>query len=175
MAIQDAWLFDGRVNRGRIVHDGLQVGPTPVDADQFPAALAFSEIHPVAVNAATSTDLGAVFSYLDEREGNLFLLGDTSVLYGITGRPSVSPVLWFHPGLTIPVPGGEKFPAFERELIAALEIHRVRIVVVEGRSTWMGVRLDQFPELLATIRARTVSFERFGPFAVYELDPPFGE
>jgi hypothetical protein len=51
----------------------------------------------------------------------------------------------------------------------------VRIVVVEGASTWLGLRLDQFPELLAAIQTRAVAGARFGPFAVYELDPPFGE
>jgi len=53
----------------------------------------------------TRTDgdsLRRVLAYLESTPAPVFLLGDSSVIYALSGRCSPSPVLWFHPHLTVP-------------------------------------------------------------------------
>ena len=79
----------------------------------------------------------AFLEWFDRTPGNFLLLGDESIVYGLTGRPSPSPVLWYHPGLTF----RESKPArsrLERQIDEALARYSVRWVVIPKNASWTG-------------------------------------
>lgn len=88
-------------------------------------------------------------SFFRRRPGDVFLLGDTTLLHALTGRWPVSPVLWWHLQLTVPWRGRRTSPAFQRELVDRIE--GVRFVILEGEHTQMGVGLRQLPALAAVV------------------------
>ena len=87
-------------------------------------------------------DLPRLVEFLRRNPGNFFLIGDASILYGFTGRPSVNPVLWFHTGLTTGEKGSAAYEGYRQELLLSLERFRVRYVNVEGEQTWKHERFE---------------------------------
>ena len=55
----------------------------------------------------SAAQLDRTIAFLSRQPENFLLIGDSSILYGLTGKPSVSPSLWFHDGLTAPPPDCE--------------------------------------------------------------------
>jgi hypothetical protein len=110
-----------------------------------------------------------VVDFLTAEPGEFFLLGDSSILYGLTGRRSVSPVLWFHPHLTVPWDRGRVSERFEEDLTRRLDEQNVRFVIVENGGTQMGVRPDRMPHTAAWVSHRLVKQERIGCFEVFEI------
>jgi hypothetical protein len=119
-----------------------------------------------------SGDLAEAAAFFASHPGNFWLLGDSSILYGITGRPSVSPVLWFHPYLTVPFAGRGQRRDFDRLLRRHLRAYDVRYVVLEGEATQMGVSLATFPTLKRRIDALRCGEETFGGFRIITLCGP---
>jgi len=116
-----------------------------------------------------SGDLAEVAGFFASHPGNFWLLGDSSILYGITGRPSVSPVLWFHPYLTVPFAGRQKREEFDRLLRRHLRAYDIRYVVLEGEATQMGISLATFPVLKRRVDALRCGEETFGGFRIITL------
>jgi hypothetical protein len=173
LGVVDAARFDARANRLRVVHEGIDVAE-PAPPGELPGALSFLEWHTPVLNRATPADVAGLVGFFETNPGSFFLVGDSTILYGVTGRPSPNPVLWLHPGLTVPRPGTPGFARYEAALIRRLAASRVRYVVVEGERTWMGIGLAHFEGVAARVRCRATGQERFGPFVVYTIDPPFG-
>jgi hypothetical protein len=119
-----------------------------------------------------AADLSAIVRYFQSHPGNFFLIGDSSILYGITGRPSTSPVLWFHPNLTLPYVGMTATSTFEEQLLRHLHGRDVRYIVLEGKMTQMGVSLASFPALAAEVGARKCGEDDFGGFRIVSLCSP---
>jgi hypothetical protein len=124
----------------------------------------------------TIGDFAQVVRFFRSRSGNFLLVGDSSILYALTGRPSASPVLWFDPGQTLPNEESPLFPSFQQRLLNALSTYRVRYVVVEatklrkGRAgTWSGVNLATFPALQRLVAVAGSVREVIGPFTIYEI------
>jgi hypothetical protein len=132
----------------------------------------------------TARDFMNLINYLNSNSGNFFLMGDSSVLYGLTNRPSISPSLWFHRGLTIPVKGTIEFEQYEDQLIQNLEKYDVRYVIFEGAidfesflmrrtiinsNTMMGGSIRDFERLYRKIEKATCHMVRFGGFTVIEM------
>lgn len=182
VAARDAWSFDQRVNRTRKVNDIVfDAGLAERAASELPGAL-----HPLRWSVPklvtyTPNDLREVASYLEQREGSFLLVGDASVLYGLTGKPSVFPALWFHPGLTFPLPYDSRFGEFETRLIERFERLGARTIVTEPR-VWIGYRapegetpkarfvtLETFPRLAQMVSERRVNERSIGAFRVIEL------
>ncbi|MFM7295671.1 MAG: hypothetical protein ACKO4Q_00375, partial [Planctomycetota bacterium] len=136
---------------------------------ELPPALSFLRWSVPKLVAYTPTDLAALVAYLREREGGLLVLGDCSPLYGLAGKDSTFPALWFHPALTFPSTADPRFPAFESRLLANLERHDVRTLVLEPR-IWVGdlpagrlLALDAFPRLQSLVDARAPTERTIGP------------
>ncbi len=182
LALRDAWHFDGGVNSTRKVNDIVLDAQAAERAGlELPDAwkpLRWATPRLVSYGAS---DVSALSSYLEERPGAFLLIGDASVLYGACRKPSVFPALWFHPGLTFPLPGDARFDAFEARLLAHLERFDVRRVVIEPR-VWIGYRappgeapkaryvtLETFPRLAQRVSERLESERSFGPIRVLEL------
>jgi hypothetical protein len=110
-------------------------------------------------------------AFLRQHEGNVLIIGDTLVTYGLVGRPSVAANLWFHPGLTMPDPSEESFAAYEEDLMRRIARYDVRYIVVEGDGTRLGFDVGQAGRLSALLRADWVETHAFGPNRVYERIP----
>src|SRR5262249_43378561 len=121
ISLRSAYRFDRLINSTRMVHDmrySGQMDVAPRDAVLEP--LRFLVWAVPRSYSGTPSDFAEVVHYLTAHRGNFFLIGDSSILYALTGRPSVSPVLWFHPGQTLPLQDSRHFPAFEERLLTAL-------------------------------------------------------
>lgn len=118
---------------------------------------------------ASANDLDGVADFFRRNKGNFLLIGDYSILYGITGRPSIAPSLWFHPGLTMPVAGTTKFQQYERQLAASMLRYHVKYLVLEGEQTFMKVRLSDFPVLSNLVSDSACREFSFGGFRIIEL------
>jgi hypothetical protein len=179
---RDAWSFDTRVNETRKVND-LVFAPREPGAAHAELPEPFRPLQWAVPKLVTYTpeDLVALTDYLERREGAFFLVGDASVLYGMTGKPSVFPALWFHPGLTFPLPYDARFEDFETRLLERLQRFDVRTIVIEPR-VWIGYRapegetpkaryvtLETFPRVAQWVSERRENERSFGAFRALEL------
>ena len=171
LAVHDAWRFDRRINATREVNDIVfDSERARRAAAELPAGLAFLEWDLPERYGYSSGELRRLIELLSEREGSFLLIGDTSILYGLSGKPSQAPSLWFHPGLTVPWPEDELlFRDYEDRLLARFEAGGVRRVVLEGQSTWTGRKLADFPRVADLVRHRRGEMTVIGPFRVIEL------
>ncbi len=176
---RDAWSFNERVNETRKVSD--LVFETREPSAELPDGLRPLEWAVPKLVTYTPADLVALTGYLEQRDGGFFLVGDASVLYGLTGKPSVFPALWFHPGLTFPLPYDPRFEDFETRLLERIEGFGVRTIVIEPR-VWIGYRapegelpkaryvtLESFPRVAQLVSERRANERSFGAFRVIEL------
>jgi hypothetical protein len=111
-------------------------------------------------------DLERLASYLDQRAQNFFVFPDTTLLYGLTGRPSPQPLLYFHPGQSF-APSDQ--PLLDRQIVASLQRNDVTIVVLE-RASYMGTHrlLSTLPSLRTWIESNFEPAESFGNYRVFE-------
>jgi hypothetical protein len=170
LAAIDAGRFELRVNRPRRVHGLAPVAAaSPLEQAQVPPALRFMRwrLHPFY--EYTAGDLSGLARYLSAQPDAFFLVGDSSILYALAGKPSLNPALWFHRRLTLPGRNTEAFGRYEQRLLANLRRFGARHVVLEGRETYEGTSLAHFPAVQALVRGETA---RFGPFRVLELSAP---
>lgn len=168
----EAWQFNHRVNETRMVHELSGVAPAPAASLRaLPPALSFMEwrLHPFY--RFSPEDLALTVAFLRSQPGAIYVFGDLTPLYALTGRPSVGPAVWLHPGLTLPEPGQPGFTAWEERLVRDLEARKVRFVVRESRQTYNELRLSQLPALVAHIEARKGRRRSFGGIDVIELRP----
>jgi hypothetical protein len=164
----EAARFDLRVNETR---DGIGAPPAAAAAP-LPAALRYLRWGVPPFVHYGSGDLAEVAGFFASHPGNFWLVGDSSILYGVTGRPSVSPVLWFHPHLTVPFGDQRQRQELARLLRRHLRAYDVRYVVLEGEATQMGVSLATFPVLKRRVDALRCGEETFGGFRIITLRGP---
>ncbi len=169
VALFDAWSFNARVNVPRAVH-GL-AAPDGFTSADLPPALSFMDWRLAAFYEYTAGDLAQLVAFLRVHGGNIFVVGDTSILYGLAGRPSVSPVLWLHPRLTFPGRNTLRFPSFDARVRASLARWQVRYVIVEKAGTFMGVGPAHLPALSELVRSRATTTRSFGGFELIDLGP----
>ena len=115
-----------------------------------------------------AVDIRAVSSYLEEAPGNFLLIGDNSILHGLTGKPSMFPALYLVGGLTIPARGTAELGGFERMIFDRLAQEDVRRIVLERR-TWERVSIASFPRLRALVDRCRGTSRAIGFFQVIEL------
>jgi hypothetical protein len=171
LAVHDAWRFNRQVNATREVNDiAFDAERARRAAAELPAGLAFLQWDLPERYGYGPGELRRLVELLHQRDGNFLLIGDTSILYGLSGKPSQAPSLWFHPGLTVPWPDDEAlFRDYEDRLLARFQEGGVRRVVLEGEATWTGRRLADFPRVADLVRRRRGEITVIGPFRVIEL------
>lgn len=110
--------------------------------------------------------------FLKKQEGDFFLFGDLSILYGLSGKPSQSPYLWFHPGLTFHDQNTDKWGGEDIKLAHIISKKRIRFIIFESkeRSTFMNLRFDEFPKFKKQAEARLKEIKYIGGFEVWELN-----
>jgi hypothetical protein len=114
-------------------------------------------------------ELTALVRYLRQADGDFLLIGDSTVLYGLTGRLSPTRALWIDPGLTLPRVDSPDFAAYEAELIGRVRDFGVRRIVLEGPRTWGGMSLGDFPNLKRLAASRACGERTFGDVRVLEM------
>jgi hypothetical protein len=171
IALRDACLFNREVNASRSVHEMRFTSEDASRTATLPRELAFMVFKAPGVYPLTGSDLTAVAELIRNSPNNFLLIGDTSILYGITGKPSVAPSLWFHPALTLPPVDTEAFRSYEERLMQNMVKYHVREVIMESSWTGMGTKLGDFPRLRALVDGGTCSYRSIGLFVIYELCP----
>lgn len=168
----DAYHFNREVNVARKVLDFRREIPAQTtESHELPAPLGFMR-WAVPTGYMSAADFSRLCAYLRENPGNFFLVGDSSILYALTGRPSINPALWFHPGLAMPEPGTPEFADYEKRLMDNIARYDVRFVIAEANKTFLGVGWQDFPRLESLIHSRGLAPVVIGPFHVVPLRPP---
>jgi hypothetical protein len=111
-------------------------------------------------------DFEQVARRLRERGGNFFVFPDATMLYGLTGRASPQPLLYFHPGQSYSLADQAML---DRTIVAALERNHVRSIVLE-RASFMGTHklLAEFPQLDAWIARHFELSEAIGTYHLFD-------
>lgn len=185
-AVLDAWAFAREVDATRRANDLVFDARAAGEASrELPEGLAYLRWCVPKLVRYSPGDLCALVEYLRARAGGVFLLGDTSIVYGLSGKESVAPSLWFHPGLTAPRPYDRGFERYQALLLRRFRELDVQTVVVEGERTWVGYRanpgkkppefayftLATWPKLARLVEERRRAERSFGPFRAIELGP----
>jgi len=170
-ALLDTATFIRTTDMPRMPHAKYDAAADQRARGHLPAALSFMGWSRGASHYEPD-EMAELVNYLRGAGGNFLLIGDSSVLYGLTGRPSVSQVLWFDPGLSMPLPGTPGFVPFEDELVRRVGADDVRRVVLEGPRTWTRLSLADIPKLKHLTESRGCGERRFGNVRVIEMCPP---
>lgn len=169
IAVLDAVSFNNNVNKTRFVHD-FKLGTRPkTSSANLPAGFEFVDFAMPPQYRFSPEALKRVTDFFKEQKANFFLIGDTSILYGLARRPSVNPSLWFHPGLTIPALDSDDFRLYEERLLENIRKYKVKYLVLEGDRTWFNISLNHFKRLRALIRENSVENKSFGQFKVLRI------
>ncbi len=113
----------------------------------------------------------ALIRAVSKRPGNFMLVGDASVLYGVLGKPSVLPSLWFHEGLSIPFMSSPARAEFEAALARSLARNDVRYVILDGDRTWMDSKWQDFAVLRSCLDPKNSEIQAFGRFRIVPIAP----
>jgi len=90
-------------------------------------------------------DFEGIALELQRRHQNFFVFPDATILYGLLGRPSPQPVLYFHPGQSYAIADQSEL---DQRILRSLQKNQVELVVLE-RASFMGTHklFAAFPEL----------------------------
>jgi len=111
-------------------------------------------------------DLEGIAAELAQRNRNFFVFPDTTILYGLLGKPSPQPLLYFHPGQSYALADQA---ALDRQIVRALDQNSVELVVLE-RASFMGTHklLRDFPILAAWLDRNFVPARELGNYRLFE-------
>ncbi|MGQ0734118.1 MAG: hypothetical protein ACT4QD_10715 [Acidobacteriota bacterium] len=169
VAVVETAAFARHVNATRAVLDTQYNEAIAIRAaPHLPEALSF--LRWTEIDEASPEQFEALVRFLREADGNFVLLSDLTPLYALTNRPSVSPALWLHPGLSVPRPGTEAFERLQAELLERLSRYDVRRLVVSP--TIRGPSIKEFTEVQKLIASRGCDERRFGLVRVIDLCRP---
>jgi dolichyl-phosphate-mannose-protein mannosyltransferase len=115
-------------------------------------------------------DLDRVVAFLKQQPRNFLLVGDSSLLYGVTGRISVNPQLYFHGSMRNEYFQKNRKETYQQELLSNMRRYDVGFVVLEGEHTWTRMSIKSFPVLEREVTQRAVRKIDFGWFQVIELE-----
>jgi hypothetical protein len=157
-----------RVDMTRMVNDmTFDFALAAHSENDLPAGMEFVRWTP----SPASFDLhgwSGLVEFLRSHDGNVLILGDTLVTYGLAGKPSLAPNLWFHPGLTMPAVSEPDFAGYDEALTGRLQRFNVKYIVVEGDATRLGFSVGQLPRFSAALASDWTLTRTFGPNRVYE-------
>lgn len=112
-----------------------------------------------------------LLAFLETRGDNFLYFGDATILYALSGRPSVFPSLWFHEGLSFPAREAAERPIFEQKITDALVRNDVRFVILDGIQTWVGTTPAHFGVLRACLADNDGNETRIGRFQILPIQP----
>jgi hypothetical protein len=168
LAVRDTFVFARDVDVTRSVLD-MHFNPREADAAEGRLPSDFAFLRWNAAEGYGPDEFTNLVRFLRESGGNFLLLGDSTVLNALARKPSVSPALWLHPGLSMPRPMTADFERFESDLVARVDRMEVRRLVLEEPRTIRGISLDSFPRVKAIAVARGCAERHFGNVRVIDL------
>jgi len=115
------------------------------------------EMHP------TWEELTRTWRVLAEAPGRFYLLGNYTILYAATGKPSLGPLSWFFKGLTY---SKEYDPAFDARFAEQIDQPDVIYFVTE-EDFGLQRKLGDFPKLEQVLREKFRSEQKIGLFHLY--------
>ena len=169
-AVRDTVVFVATVDGPRLEHVQYNAPEADRSAGHLPPGLEFMRWSR-GPSAYDADQLTALVRFLREADGNFLLVGDSSILYGLTGKPSMGSALWMDPRLTMPHPETPEFVAFERDLIDRARRGNVRRIVLDRSQTWTHVTFDHFPQLVHITKNGGCGERTFGGARVLEICP----
>lgn len=160
-----------RVVLSRSGHDmSLTAGDRATVAPPVLQAVGFSVWRVPEKYTSAAASFGGLLTWFSTHPGNLFLLGDETILYGMTGRPSMAPVLWIHPGLTYRDDPASSLE-LDNRLDAVLKRYAVRWIVVPENLPWMTPGGAPYRALTARLGSRKC--EHVGTYRVCDVGNEF--
>jgi len=109
-------------------------------------------------------DFEALNIWLAHTQANFFVFPDSTMLYGLQGRVSPQPWLYFSPGHSFLI---EDLPKVDAAVVDSLQKNNVRVIVLEKDSWVLNHNLwKQMPKLKAWIET---DFEKVKDFGIYEV------
>jgi hypothetical protein len=113
------------------------------------------------------TDFEKLVSWLSNKRCHFFVMGDSTILYGLLRVPSPQPLLYFLPNHAF---RAEEIPELDGAILASLERNGVTVVVREKKN-WQGTNevYDMFPRTWAWFTSRFDRTAEFGNWEVWEL------
>jgi hypothetical protein len=167
VSLAAGWSYNSSVNERRSASNLIY---TEASVERgLPSALATMRFQvPERYEGLRAADIGRVVAHLTSEPGSFLLIGDTTILNGISDKPSVFPALFLSVGLTIPERGTPELERFEQRIFENLARYDVRRVVLERR-TWEGTSLADLPRLQEMIERCKGETRTFGFFRVIEL------
>lgn len=167
LSLLGGWTFNANVNVHRGVNN-LYFREASVETET-PPGLSYMRFQvPDRYGGLHARDLRDVVDYVRRADGNFVLIGDTTVISGLAGKPTMFPALFVTAALTYPERGDPELVRFERRLVERMASEDVRRVVIERR-TWESVTLADFPQLESIVRRCEASTRRLGFFEIVEL------
>lgn len=170
VAVRDTAIFAATVDATRSVLDtNYSAALADRGEKSLPPALRFMRWTPINCEPEEFAEL---VRFLSASDANFVLISDLTPLYALTGKASVGPALWLHPGLSTPQSGTAAFDRFETDLIGRMQTFNVRWIVLDEPHTLRGVSLGDFPKLRALVLARDCGERYFGQVRVIDLCKP---
>lgn len=120
-------------------------------------------------NALQSDNAAVLVEYLKQRDKNFFVFDLCPAAYGLLGKPSPLPLLWFDKGVTY----GEKYnPGLDNWIVDNLKKNAVEIAVFEDLPPPEGTEhsFDDFPKFKSYIFENFSKTKEIGTFKIYELN-----
>lgn len=128
---------------------------------------------PTLINPSTTlqkADFESLFSWLSAKRSTFFVVGDSTILYGLLGTRSPQPLLYFAPNHSFLE---NEIPRLDETILTSLERNRVSVVIRE-KVMWERETSDaypMFPRIWAWFTSRFVHLRDFGNYEVWELKP----
>ncbi len=126
--------------------------------------------HPTIIQGmeVEESDFVDLYEYLKRRDQNFFIFSDYTIFYGLVGKPSPQPLLWFHKGSTFPL----KYNAtIDQMIVDGLRKNNVQAVVVE-KVSFLMTKLQDFPLLEEYINSNFIKKQEIGIFSIFEKSTP---
>ncbi|WP_157162614.1 hypothetical protein [Cylindrospermum stagnale] len=113
----------------------------------------------------------SLLKYLKEQNNNFFLFGDSSVLYGLSKKPSVNPSILFQYGYGMPNQNSSELNDYQFKVIENMEKYHVKLFIKEGIQTWMGLIINDFSIINNFIKVNKCNSKthKYGNFKIYPM------
>jgi len=117
----------------------------------------------------SKSDFEGIAFELQRRHENFFVFPDATILYGLLGRPSPQPLLYFHPGQSY---ARADVAVLDRQILQSLQKNQVELLVLE-RASFMGTHklLKTFPALKAWLDSDFRPALEIGNYRLFERIP----
>ena len=115
------------------------------------------EMHP------TWEEFAQTWQVLKDAPGRFYLLGNYTILYAATGKPSMGPLSWFFRGLTY---SWNYDPVFDERFATQVDQPDVIYFVTEEDFA-LKYKLADFPALARVLRQKYRPEKKIGPFHLY--------